>query len=93
MPVRPSCQSSENDENNSRDHEGIGSRPMISKETKDQLANDCSSEGDIRNVFEGIRVGIDISILSFQGGVDGTNDLLTLEMKDRIFTAVLTLLM
>lgn len=92
MPVRPSCQSSEDDENNSRDHESIGSRPMISKETKDKLANDCSSEGDVRDVFEGIRAGIDISILSFQSGVDGTNDLLTLEMKQRIFTAVLTLL-
>lgn len=66
---------------------------MISKETKDELANNCSSEGDVRDVFEGIRVGIDISILSFQGGVDRTNDLLTLEMKQSIFTEVLTLLM
>jgi hypothetical protein len=31
--------------------------------------------------------------LSFQGGVDRTNDLLTLEMKQSIFTEVLTLLM
>lgn len=66
---------------------------MISKETKDELANNCSSEGDVRDVFEGIRVGIDIPILSFQGGVDRTNDLLTLEMKQSIFTEVLTLLM
>ena len=73
--VGTSRQSSEDDENNGRDHKRIRARPMIREEAEDQLAQDSAGEGDVGDVFEGIRAGISSTVLNLQDSVDGSNNL------------------
>jgi hypothetical protein len=53
VPVGSSCQSGENDKDNSRHHQRVGARPVISEETKDELSDNRSDKGDVRNELEG----------------------------------------
>jgi hypothetical protein len=53
VPVGSSCQSGEDDEDNSRHHQRVGARPVISEETKDELSDNRSDKGDVGNEFEG----------------------------------------
>ena len=38
---------------------------MIGQEAKDQLTHDGTGKGNIGNIFEGVRVDVDVFVLNF----------------------------
>jgi hypothetical protein len=54
---------------------------VVSEEAKYKLAHDGAREGNVGNIFVRVWTGIDVFILSFERGVDRTNDLEVLEMQ------------
>lgn len=73
--VRAGRQCGEDDEDNGRDEQRVGARPVVRKEAEQQLANDDACKGNVGNVLGGLGRRVELAILLDENGVDGSNDL------------------
>lgn len=82
MVVGSSGQGGEDDQDDGRHQEGVGSRPVVGQVAESQLANDSSDEGDVADIFLGGGTGIDSAVLQGQDGRDGSDNLNTQVVKN-----------
>lgn len=75
MPVGAGGEGGEDDEDGGGGDEGVGSRPVVRGEAKDELAEDGAGKGDAGDDALGARVVKGGAVLSREGRVDRTNNL------------------
>lgn len=53
MPVGSGSEGGKDDENDGGDEQGIDTRPLVRQITKEELADNCASKGNRRDIFNG----------------------------------------
>lgn len=75
MVVRPRSERGKHHQDNGRDEQRVGARPVVREPSKCQLANDGAGEGNITDIQLRGGVLVQIAILQAKHGGDGTDDL------------------
>lgn len=63
MPIRTSSKGSKDNQDDGRDQERVGARPVVSQPAEEQLSDDGAGKGDVADIFLGSRLGVCRTIL------------------------------
>lgn len=84
--VRPRGEGGKHHEDDSRDEQRVGARPVVGKPPERELADDGAGKGDVADVLFGVGVLVEIAILQAKHGGDGSDDLARrLAKKTKLF--------
>lgn len=75
MVVRPGSERGKHHQDDGRDEQGVGARPVVREPSKRQLANDGAGKRNIADIFLCGGVLVQIAVLQGKHGGDGTDDL------------------
>lgn len=75
LVVRPRSERGKHHQDDGRDEQRVGARPVVRKPSECQLANDSAGEGNITDILLCGGVLVKIAVLQGKHGGDGTDDL------------------
>lgn len=85
--VGTSGQGGKDNEDDGGNKQRVGARPAISQEAEEQLAHDSANKGNVGNILAGVGRGVDGAVLELQDGVDGTDDVVDVAIREQTGTA------
>lgn len=73
--VRPRSERGKHHQDDGRDQQRVGARPVVREPPKRQLANDRPGKGDIPDILLCVGVLVQVAVLQAKNGGDGADDL------------------